>query len=1017
MVGWGVVSVDGCPDSGILDAAARGALSPADRVALDHHLDGCSSCAEVLAELVLVFGSAMPSEPAVGADAGLAVTGSGAELPTGSSIPVGAATLGRFRIGRALGAGGMGVVYEAHDPQLQRRVAIKLLHAEASGEVLRAQLLREARAMARLAHPNVVTVHEVGEAAGRVYVAMEFVEGSTLRHWSSRPRALGEVLEVFGQAGRGLEAAHAVGLVHRDFKPDNVLVGVDGRVRVLDFGLARPMVVAGSDAETSTQAVDPPVSLARTRPGSLVGTPAYMAPEQLHGEPADARSDQFAFCVALYEALSGRRPFGGHSLAELTRHVDSGSVAGLPGRVPTRLRRAIERGLQRDPSRRFPSMSGLLRELRPPRRWVSRAVVGVGVGGLLVSTGAWLGTGQPPPESPPEASATSMIASPRASPPPVPSPPLAIPPVCVDGGERLWNGDRRAAVGAGIDRRLFQGDTALRTLGVLDRWVERFSPELNAACTDATKASRLGCLEDHRVAFEGLVTELADADEIAARHAEHAAHRLGDPRRCRDTARIQGRPAEPTDTRVRARRTMARAEVARARAQVWLGRSAASKTAGALADAARETDDLVVQAEALRVLGEALWMEGEADPAAVALREALESSVAAGHRSETTATSLRLIDVVGGGLRDASDVEMWSKTVQAEADALGDEALRVSLDRANARARVAWWELGQARTLLEGVLDHLEREHGKTHAVLVPVRVELGELELKAERLDAAGTHALEAVRIATEVYLESDYRWAGLRGLVGRVALARGEPEAALPELEASLEARIYPREAAQDEDAIRVEVARARALAMLGRHEEAATGLEKAWQTWPQRWANAEVWMERGAVAQREGRTDAALRAHAEAVRYIEEKTSDPQDPRLLEVVVALGWAQLRAEQLDEAEASGARALAIARARIPYGPGWGFPYALLAEVALRRGDLELAQSRFDDVYVPWGGAFGIDHPRIHRNVLARADVAWARGDKAYARRLYGNVWDDLERMLGPADASTIRARRRARP
>ncbi len=234
------------------------------------------------------------------------------------------ATIGRYLVLEVLGSGGMGVVIAAYDPALDRKVALKLLHTlrrENTG--LRLRMEREARAMAKLSHPNVVTVHEVGEHDGDVFLVMEFIKGKDLRRWLvDRPADWRGVLEVFLQAGQGLAAAHRAGLIHRDFKPDNVFVGDDGRVRVGDFGLVR-----GWDALHDEAAVTQPhhesdtPGLALTLTGEILGTPAYMAPEQFSGQPADARTDQFAFCVALWEAMYGRRPFAGSSLAELIGNV------------------------------------------------------------------------------------------------------------------------------------------------------------------------------------------------------------------------------------------------------------------------------------------------------------------------------------------------------------------------------------------------------------------------------------------------------------------------------------------------------------------------------------------------------------------------------------------------------------------------------------------------------------------------------------------------------------------------
>lgn len=279
---------------------------------------------------------------------------------------------GRYRLGAQLGAGGMGVVYEAYDPDLDRRVALKVIgqSQRTLGAVARDRLLREARAMAKLAHPNIIAIHDVGTVGDEAFVAMELVDGSTLKEWlqTSAP-SRDELLDVFLQAGRGLVAAHSIGLVHRDFKPSNVIIGHDGRVRVLDFGLARlvgltPAMDEPGPTNDSTRSAG---SLTRT--GAIVGTPSYMAPEQWTGGELDERTDQFSFCVSLYEALYGVRPFEGTSLAELASRVAEGKVAAAPAGhdVPERLHAAILRGLSPSPAGRHASMQALLDELARAR--------------------------------------------------------------------------------------------------------------------------------------------------------------------------------------------------------------------------------------------------------------------------------------------------------------------------------------------------------------------------------------------------------------------------------------------------------------------------------------------------------------------------------------------------------------------------------------------------------------------------------------------------------------------------
>ncbi|NVB39427.1 serine/threonine protein kinase [Pseudenhygromyxa sp. WMMC2535] len=277
--------------------------------------------------------------------------------------------IGRYQVIDCIGSGGMGIVYSARDERLGRTVAIKLLKPELSGSQA-SNLGAEAQSLAKLAHPNVVAVYDVGEHDGQLFVAMEYIEGQNLRRWLLGKRTLDQVLDVFLAAGEGLAAAHKAGLVHRDFKPDNVLVGLDGRPRILDFGLARAPD-GHEDTATPPSFADDAEATATSmsRHGVLLGTPAYMAPEQHLGERADARSDQFGFCVALYQAVYGRLPFPSDDLRALSLAIVGGRITPPPveARVPASLRALLRRGLSVDPSSRFSSMDALLAELRTIR--------------------------------------------------------------------------------------------------------------------------------------------------------------------------------------------------------------------------------------------------------------------------------------------------------------------------------------------------------------------------------------------------------------------------------------------------------------------------------------------------------------------------------------------------------------------------------------------------------------------------------------------------------------------------
>ncbi len=468
-----------CVDEDQAIAFVDGNLALADRARIETHVDECEMCRCVLAELV--------RHDVV------------AEWTPGARI-------GRYALEARIGRGGMGAVWRAYDAELSRAVALKRVHAGA-GDDERARLVREARVAAQLQHPNVVAVYEVGEERGEPFLAMELVDGETLARWLETSRSTPTIVGVLVQAGRGLAAAHAQGLVHRDFKPQNVLVDRNGRVRVADFGLARAEGLAvGERVPADGRALS---SLTET--GTLSGTPAYIAPELVEGARPDARSDQYAFAVTAFEALYGRHPFAGATVEAKWLEMAAGRIDWpRRSRIPTRFARIVERALAVDPAARWPNVDAfadaLAGALRPRVAWaLGGAVIAIAVVCAIVV-------------------AVSTRTAPKAD--------------CDSGAElvdTVWSAPARATLGLAFAGR--EGELAATTR-LVDDWTGAWRLGRHAACHVAPPevAARVACLDRALGALRAQLAAWPTADAAAIARGVDAVAGLPRPDDCADHA-------------------------------------------------------------------------------------------------------------------------------------------------------------------------------------------------------------------------------------------------------------------------------------------------------------------------------------------------------------------------------------------------------------------------------------------------------------------------------------------------
>ncbi|MEM9456757.1 MAG: serine/threonine-protein kinase [Myxococcota bacterium] len=570
--------------------------------------------------------------------------------------------VGRYVVLDRVGQGGMGVVFAAFDPGLDRKVALKLLHSD--GPDGRRRMLREAQMLAKLDDPNVITVHDVGEHAGRVFIAMEFVDGQTLTRWQqARERPMTEILAVYLRAGRGLAAAHDRGLVHRDFKPDNVMVDERERVRVMDFGLARSQEASSSRSDDHTIRLDPSWSLAATATEGErgLGTPAYMSPEQWARRRTDARCDQFSFCVALFEALYGQRPFVGKTMAELAVCVLEGRLSvprGMPG-VPTWLDQTLRRGLAVEPDDRFASMHELLRVLSRGQVRRRRRLMGLGVAGLAV-----LGTGT--------IWARAYAERRRIA-------------ACQAEGARIdevWSQEvaarvRGVFVATGISYAPASSDTVV---SLIDRFARGWRDTKSAVCLeaevretwDAGRYERASwCLDERWARLQALVAQMLAVDRSTIEHSVTASLELADVAPCGDPVLLDRLAAPARQQRASALELYR--EIFRGLA---LGRSGRLDEAFSSVQEAQHRARALgwppLTAAALHAVGEVQQMQERYGDAEASLEEAFFEARAAGSEDVAAGVATSLVAVTGVELGRLDDGARWARHAELALDALGD---------------------------------------------------------------------------------------------------------------------------------------------------------------------------------------------------------------------------------------------------------------------------------------------------------------------------------------------------------
>lgn len=744
-------------DENSVAALLEARLAPEERDEIEEHLSSCNECRELVATAALALSTGAPPRSSRRMDASR-------ELGT---------TLGRYVILQTLGAGSMGVVYTAFDTTLDRKVAIKLLHPDPSQtpDERRNRLIAEAKAMAKLSDPHVVTVYEVGTFDDQVFLAMELVAGTTLTKWLAATGAQRETADVMGvllRAGRGLAAAHRAGLIHRDFKPDNVLVDDQQRVRVTDFGLARSTLV-----DVRSPGGDRSDDLRHTR--SLVGTPAYMAPEQMRGEAIDARADQYSFCVTAYEALTGVPPFDAKGFDDLLEQRSEGKIrpTNASAKIPVALMNTLRRGMDPDPSRRHASMDALLTELARDRSLLRRRasvallVVATVVAALLIQ---------------------HRIVS-RSS-------------LCESGDTRfasVWNENIAAQLREKFaasklpyaDRASGAVDAAFRAYGRAWSAMYRDSCEatrLRGSQSEALMDRRMSCLNRRLLDVDGAVSVLMSGDAAVIENAQRLALGVGAIDACAEkrVAEIGEGPALPIEVR-------AEIETSLIKAKNLIG--AASYSAAVLPathalTSARSRGDRWHEAEALLLLGEVTDRGGNPDDGARMLGDAIEAATITRQDDLAARIMAELVRVEGVRRAHPEIASLWERLAIAVVQRLGSPAgLEATVRYASGRSKRASGKYADAQRDLERAADRYRESTGDRSFDLAGVLNELGIVLRDLGEWESARAQQSNALSIQEELLGPEHPAVATTLRSLADLDWRSGKPFEAIPRLRRALE------------------------------------------------------------------------------------------------------------------------------------------------------------------------------------------------------------------------------------